>query len=108
MHSLTWTHVATIAAALIGAAVLGRVIGHLVAKLACRLVRLHANDNIRARVASGLRGPISLVLTLAIWQIAVAFFDLPDDVRATLHDIARVGLVLALVWAALRIANLVV
>lgn len=109
MHDLSWTHLGIIVAALVGAAILGRVIGHLVAGLACRFVRLHADDKAgRVRVARNLRGPISLVLTLAIWQLALAFFDLPADARDTLHDIARVGLVMALVWATLRVANLVV
>jgi MscS family membrane protein len=107
MHDLTWTHVVVIIAALAGAALLGRLVGQLVSVLAGKLAQVNLGDEARrARVATRLRGPISLVLTLGIWQLALVFFDVPDGARATLHEIGRVGLVLALVWLALAVVDL--
>ncbi len=109
MHDLTFTHVSIILSALAGAAILGRLVGHMVSKLVCRIARVHGEDGARrARVASRLRAPISALLTLGIWQLALVFFEVPADARDTLHDIGRVGLVLALVWLTLRVADLVV
>jgi MscS family membrane protein len=54
-----------------------------------------------------VRGPVSLVLTLGLWQLALVFFDLPAEARTSLHEIGRVGLVLALVWLTLSAVDLI-
>jgi MscS family membrane protein len=109
MQELSLSHIAIIVAALVGAAVLGRLFGHLAAELVCRVTRVHRDAAAqRARVARRLRGPISLVLAIGLWQLALVFVGLPGDARQTLHEIARIGLIIALVWSALRIADLIV
>ena len=102
MHSLTWQQGLIIVGALVAAGVVAKLLGHLVAKLVCRLVRSQANTAVQ------LRGPVVVALALGLWQLTLAFFELPDDARTTMHDIARVVLVLSLVWLALRTADLVV
>jgi hypothetical protein len=91
-----------IVGALVAAGVVAKLFGYLVAKLIGRLVRSQADTAVQ------LRGPVVIALALGLWQLALAFVDLPDEARATLHDIARVVLVLSLVWLALRTADLVV
>jgi MscS family membrane protein len=103
MHSLTWQQGLVVTGALVFAAIVAKLVGHLVATLVCRLLRTH-----QAVAAAQLRGPIVVALTLGIWQLVLAFFEIPEDARSTMHDIARVVLVLSLVWLALRLANLVV
>jgi len=103
MHSLTWQQAALVLGALVAAAVVARLIGHLVAKLVCRAAR---RDDVA--VTRQVRGPVVLMITTGLWQLALAFVQLGDDARATLHDIGRVGLVLSIVWLMLRAADLVV
>jgi len=103
MHSLTWQQGLLIAGSLIAAIIVARLVGHLVAKLLCRL--LPSRNTVAVQ---RIRGPIVLVLALGLWQLALVFFELPEDARTTLHDIGRICLVLSLVWSALRAANLVV
>jgi MscS family membrane protein len=103
MHSLTWQQGLIVVGGLVAAAMVAKLIGHLVARFVCRLVRAQ-----HAEAAARLRGPVVVALALGIWQLALAFFEIPEDARSTLHDIARVVLVLSLVWLALRVADLIV
>jgi len=103
MHSLTWQQGLLTVGSLVGAAVVAKLIGHLIARLVCYVLR--SRD---AGAVEQIRGPIGFVLALGLWQLALAFVELPGDARSTIHDVARVCLVLSVVWAALRGANLVV
>lgn len=102
MHSLTWQQAALVVGALLAAAVVAKLVGHLVARLLGRALRAHD------AVVPQIRGPVVLMLAIGLWQLAIAFFRLSDDTRTTLHDIGRIGLVLSVVWLLLRVANLVV
>jgi MscS family membrane protein len=103
MHSLTWQQGLIVVGSFLAAVIVAKLIGHVVTRLVCRIVRAE-----RAEVARQLRSPIVVMLALGLWQLALAFSALPDDARVTLHEIGRVGLVLSLVWLALRGANIVV
>lgn len=112
MYDLTWTDTLAILGTLIAAIVIGVLLSHTVGAIASRIGRPGGADNARAmrrtRLFARTRGPIAVIVALGVWQLALAFFDLPIDVRAALHGAGRVGLVLALVWLTLRVADLAI
>ena len=103
MHLLTWQQGLIAGGALIAAAIVAKLIGRLVAALVGRLLHSHG-----VAAVTRLRGPIVVVLAIGLWQLALVFVNLPDEARATMHDVGRVALVLSLVWSSLRVADLVV
>ena len=102
MHSLTWFDGVMIFGALIAAVIVGEIASRAAKWILCRI--LPHKSPIVARV----RGPIGLIAALAIWQAVLAFLDIPADAREAMHDAGRVGLVLALVWLTLRVADLLI
>jgi MscS family membrane protein len=107
MQDLTWRDGLVIVGLLVIAIVAGRVLGHAIGWLACRLGAREGRTRgaLVRRIADRFRAPLSLVIALGAWQLALGFVELPAGARDTLHDVGRVGLVLALVWIALRVVD---
>ena len=102
MHALTWFDGVMIIGALVAAIIVGEIASRATKWVACRIAPS------RADVMKRIRGPIGAIAALAIWQATLAFLDLPADSRDAMHDVGRVGLVLALVWLTLRVSDLAI
>jgi MscS family membrane protein len=110
VRSIDVTIAIEIAGALIAAIVVARLISHATGAVVCRVLRRRHDDadaeQRRAAASQHLRGPLTLALAIGLWQLALSFVDLGRDLRATLHDVARAGLVIALAWLTLRLIDL--
>lgn len=99
-------------AALAAAVVVARLASHATVAIARRVLSRRARvadphaAHRRTEAMRRLRGPLAFALAIGLWQLALSFLELPQDLRATLHDVARAALVVALAWLMLRVVDL--
>lgn len=111
MRSIDTTLALEVLGALVAAILAAALISHLAALAVCRLLRRRAYaadphaERQRTDAARRARGPLAFALAIGLWQLALTFVELSPDLRATLHDVARAGLVVALAWLTLRIVD---
>ena len=112
VYELTWSQTLVILGALVAAVIAGVLVSHLVSAILRRIGRRGASDHAgapgRTHVVDRARGPLAVIVALGAWQLVLAFVELPDDARTTIHQVARVSLVLALGWLTLRAVDLAI
>jgi len=98
--STDWTHLAVVAAILVGAAVVGWMVQMIVIGLARGVVRRTGGPVARS-VVERARGPLWLVAPVLAVQVALPATALGDGTTETIRHMLSLGMILGMTWFAI-------
>jgi MscS family membrane protein len=101
MLHLTWWQALALLVSAAAAIVGGRYLGRWLHRGLYRLTLLTHTPN-DDRIVLRLCAPMEALAAVLVWEIAVSLFFVPADVLDVAHTAGRLGLLVAIAWAALR------
>jgi MscS family membrane protein len=107
MLHLTWWQALALLVSAVAAILGGRYLGRWLHRGVYRL-SLATHTPHDDRIVLRLTGPMEALAAVVIWAIAISLFYLPVDVFQAAQTAGKIGLLIALAWAAMRTIDTVI